>query len=151
MKNLKLLELGPAMNTWMVIALLLIQVGASHAQSNKQEKTVTGFLVTKEKSPISGASVMVKGTTRTAMTDFGGNFSIKASEGDVLVVSFAGFSNEEVTIGEKNTLTIYLDAESWKQVYWCCTSHSEVPHCAPNKSELEPTHSKDEVYAIKGP
>lgn len=151
MKNFKLLGREPAMKTWMAIALLLIQIRASHAQSNEQEKTVTGFLVTKDKSPISGASVMVKGTIRTAMTDFDGNFSIRASEGDVLVVSFAGFSKEEVTIGDKNTLTIYLDAESWEQVYWCCTSHSKVPHCGPNKSELEATHPKDEVYAIKRP
>ncbi len=48
-------------------------------------------------NPLPGASVVVKGTTTGASTDFDGNFSIDAQEGDVLVVSYVGFETQEVT------------------------------------------------------
>lgn len=49
-----------------------------------QEKTVTGTVTDDMGMPLSGVTVMVKGTTRGVATDFDGNYSIKAKAGDVL-------------------------------------------------------------------
>ena len=57
---------------------------------------VTGN-VSEGENPLPGASVVIKGTTSGASTDFDGNFSIDAQEGDVLIVSYVGFETQEVT------------------------------------------------------
>ena len=49
----------------------------------------TGKVVDAENNqPLPGATVVVKGTKKGTVTDFDGNFSIDASTGDMLEVSF---------------------------------------------------------------
>lgn len=45
-----------------------------------------------------GASIVIKGTTTGTTTDFDGNYTIRASMGDVLVVSYIGFETLQVTV-----------------------------------------------------
>ena len=40
--------------------------------------------------PLPGVSVIVKGSSTGAQTDFDGKYSLKASAGDILVYSFLG-------------------------------------------------------------
>lgn len=61
-----------------------------------QEITVSGVVTDQAGIPIPGANVLVKGTKSSTQTDFSGNFAIKASSDDVLVVSFVGMSTVEV-------------------------------------------------------
>jgi iron complex outermembrane receptor protein len=61
-----------------------------------------------EEGPLPGATVLVKGSNIGTTTDFDGNFSIEASQNDILVISFIGFSTQEVTIGNQTNLTISL-------------------------------------------
>jgi TonB-linked SusC/RagA family outer membrane protein len=72
-----------------------------------QEKTVTGN-VSDELGPLPGATVVVKGTTRGVTTDFDGNYSISAKQGDVLEVSFAGKQSKSITVGTSNTYDFVL-------------------------------------------
>ncbi|MBO4742159.1 MAG: TonB-dependent receptor [Bacteroidales bacterium] len=57
---------------------------------------------------IPGAYVQFKGETRGAMTDLDGRFTLKAQKGDVLVVSFLGYADEEVVVGDQKELTIKM-------------------------------------------
>lgn len=57
---------------------------------------VTGVVLDETGEPLIGATVMVKGTTNGATTDLDGNFSIKASKGATLVVSYVGYNTQEV-------------------------------------------------------
>ena len=61
-----------------------------------------------EEGPLPGATFLVKGSNIGTTTDFDGNFSIEASQNDILVISFIGFSTQEVTIGNQTDLTISL-------------------------------------------
>ena len=71
-------------------------------------QNVTG-LVTSDDGPLPGATVLVKGTNSFATTDFDGNFSIEANQGDVLVVSFVGYTTQEVTVsGDQLTISLEL-------------------------------------------
>jgi len=54
--------------------------------------------VTDGSEPIPGVSVIVKGTTNGTTTDFDGNYTISASNGDILVFSYVGFETQEVTV-----------------------------------------------------
>ena len=58
-----------------------------------------GTVADDQNNPLPGASVVIKGTTTGATTDFDGAFSIDANQGDVLVISFVGFETQEVTVG----------------------------------------------------
>lgn len=75
--------------------------------------------VTDEKgTPIPGASIVIKGTTRGTQTDVNGTFSINADKGEILVFSFIGYKKKEVTVQREETLNIILmeDMASLDQV-----------------------------------
>ena len=58
--------------------------------------------------PIFGANVIVKGTTNGTTSDFDGRFSINASMGDVLVISYIGYTRQEQTFTGQDELNIRL-------------------------------------------
>ena len=60
------------------------------------EKTVSGQVLDETGQPVIGATVTVKGTKIATVTDFDGNFTLKAPQGAVLVVSYIGYSDKEV-------------------------------------------------------
>lgn len=60
-------------------------------QAVQQARKITGTVVDQSGEPIIGANVMVKGTTNGTITDFDGNFSLDASAGQELVVSYIGY------------------------------------------------------------
>ncbi|MEL0125413.1 MAG: carboxypeptidase-like regulatory domain-containing protein, partial [Alphaproteobacteria bacterium] len=64
--------------------------------------------ISDETGPLPGATVLVAGTNTGAVADFDGNYSISASAGDVLVFSFVGFTAQEVTVGNQDTINIVL-------------------------------------------
>ena len=83
---------------------LLLSVGM-YAQ------TVNGT-VDSEDGPLPGATVQVKGTDTGTSTDFDGNYSIEASSGDVLIVSFVGFATQEITVGDQDQINVTLAIDS---------------------------------------
>jgi uncharacterized protein YfaP (DUF2135 family) len=58
--------------------------------------------------PLPGANVVVKGTTRATQTDFDGHYSIQAHKGDVLVFSFTGFKNTQITVGNHRSINVVM-------------------------------------------
>ena len=87
---------------WIFTLLVAFTMQFSFAQ----QKTVTG-VVSDDLGPVAGANVVVKGTTTGTTTDFDGNYSISAKQGDVLVISYAG-STQSVTVGAGNTYNVTL-------------------------------------------
>ncbi|CAL2101103.1 SusC/RagA family TonB-dependent receptor precursor [Tenacibaculum sp. 190130A14a] len=60
-----------------------------------------------------GVSVIVKGTTKGTSSDFNGNFELSnVKTGDVLVFSFIGFTDKEITIGNNFNITVNLEEDS---------------------------------------
>jgi len=62
------------------------------------QQTVTGTITDDEGVPLPGATVAVKGTSNATTADFDGNYSILAYNGDVLVVSFVGYTAQEFMV-----------------------------------------------------
>jgi len=69
-----------------------------------------------QNNPLPGASLVVKGTTTGATTDFDGVFSIDVNQGDVLVVSFIGFETQEVTYNGDNLEIVLQEGLSLDEV-----------------------------------
>ena len=65
-----------------------------------------------------GASVVVKGTSNGAITDLDGKFVIKnAKPGDVIVITYVGYSPVEVTWnGQPLNVTLKEDTEMLEEV-----------------------------------
>lgn len=73
-----------------------------------QNRTVTGRVTDKsDNSPVTGVSVLLKGTTVGTVSDSEGRFSVTASTTDVLVFSFIGFARQEVR-ADRTELSIAL-------------------------------------------
>jgi len=90
---------------WIFTLLLALSMQFSFAQ----EKTVTG-VVSDKSGPIPGANIVVKGAAnRSTQTDFDGKYSIKAKAGEVLIISFTGYTNSTVTIGAANSYNVTLN------------------------------------------
>lgn len=72
-----------------------------------QEGTITGIVTDNSGTGLPGVNLLVKGTNKGTATDFDGKYAIEASQGDVLVFSFVGFVNQEVTVSG-NTVNVSL-------------------------------------------
>lgn len=66
-------------------------------QEVQQAKKITGTVVD-AMGPVTGASVVVKGTTNGVATDYDGNFTLSANPGQTLVVSFIGYLSKEIKV-----------------------------------------------------
>src|SRR5690606_30763473 len=62
------------------------------------QQLVRGTLRSANGEPLAGATISVKGTTQSVVTDANGNFSINVPVGTVLVMSTVGFHEREVTV-----------------------------------------------------
>ena len=58
--------------------------------------------------PIIGATVKVQGSNEGTVTDFDGNFSVKASSNATLVISYVGYTTQQVKVGGKSNITVTL-------------------------------------------
>jgi TonB-linked SusC/RagA family outer membrane protein len=76
-----------------------------------QERIIKG-IVSDETGPLPGVSIIIKGATKGAETDFDGNYSIKASAGDILVFSFVGMTTQEKTVGISDIINVILQNDN---------------------------------------
>lgn len=78
-------------------------------ENTYQGFTVTGTVTDQQGVPLGGANIIEKGTTNGTQTDFDGNFTIQVvNEAAILVFSYIGFVNQEVTVGNQSTINIIL-------------------------------------------
>ncbi|WP_320110910.1 TonB-dependent receptor [Draconibacterium orientale] len=75
-----------------------------------QVKTVTGTVSDAGNGePLPGVTIVVKGTTQGTITDFDGNFSIDVEEGQTIVLSYIGYTPQEVVISTSNLVNVKLE------------------------------------------
>ena len=78
-----------------------------------QDRTITGNVTSADdNSPIPGASVVVRGTTRGTTTDADGTFRIQANRGQTLRISFIGTTTQDVAIGNADVISVKLKPEA---------------------------------------
>jgi TonB-linked SusC/RagA family outer membrane protein len=63
-------------------------------------------------NPLSGVSVIIKGSTKGTSTTADGKFTIDANVGDVLEFSIVGYSTKSVTVGSAHEIDVSLDVEA---------------------------------------
>ncbi len=75
-----------------------------------QSKLIGGVIKDADGNLLPGVSVVNMTTELGNLTDFDGNFTIKASEGDVLKISYIGMETKDITVGASNKLDVVLTA-----------------------------------------
>src|SRR5690606_32181321 len=85
-----------------------------------QQMEVSGTIISQEdQMPMPGVTVMVKGTQKGTVTDFDGRYTLSVMEPQaVLIISYVGFSTEEVSINGRNAIDVALkiDAQQLDEV-----------------------------------
>ena len=73
------------------------------------QRTIKGKISSNDGEPLIGASVVVKGTDKGAISDLDGNYQVNAKDGDILVFSYIGFNTKEIEINGQTELNVILD------------------------------------------
>ena len=73
-----------------------------------QSRSLSGTITDADGEPLIGATILVQGTSNGTVTDFDGKYSLDVNTGDILVVSFTGYTTQEVTVGDEEALDIVL-------------------------------------------
>nr|WP_121272749.1 SusC/RagA family TonB-linked outer membrane protein [Pedobacter schmidteae] len=92
----------------LILAMVLISFFPQGSRA-QEARTITGKVTdAATKVSLPGVSVKVKGTTIGVSTTSEGTYSLKVKVGEVLLFSFIGYENKEVTIGTENKLDVTL-------------------------------------------
>lgn len=67
-------------------------------EMQQQRNTVSGQVTDAQGEPIIGASIVIKGTTKGAVTDVQGHFTIDVAPGQVIEISCIGFEKQAVKV-----------------------------------------------------
>ncbi|HEY4784850.1 MAG TPA: SusC/RagA family TonB-linked outer membrane protein, partial [Bacteroidales bacterium] len=91
-----------------ILSFLLLFLLCIHAQA--QERTVTGVITSgSDNQPLTGVSILIKGTSNGTLTDIDGKYSIKVPDDNaVLVFTYVGFVKEEMTVAGKSVIDVKL-------------------------------------------
>lgn len=85
---------------------IAIQLSAS-----AQTKNISGRVVDEAGEPLPGVSILKVGTTSGTVTDIEGEYSLTASEGEELRISFIGFKTKIVKVGAASVINVQLESE----------------------------------------
>ena len=84
------------------------------AVQQSSQFTLTGVVKDVAGEPLIGVNVKVKNAAVGTITDFDGRFSLTVSEGDVLEISYVGYTTRTVTVADATPLDIMLEEDSQK-------------------------------------
>ncbi|MCF8226702.1 MAG: TonB-dependent receptor [Bacteroidales bacterium] len=80
-----------------------------------QATLVTGKVTDGETgTALPGVTIVAKGTTLGAVTDFDGNYTISVESGSTLVYSYVGYKDKEVIVTNQNVINVTLSEKTEK-------------------------------------
>lgn len=96
--------------------ILLFLLGTVYCWSSyaQEQITVKGVVTTSDSNtPLPGVNILEKGSSNNgAATDFNGNYTIQVSSDAILVISYIGFTTQEVPVNGRGELNITLDPDN---------------------------------------
>jgi TonB-linked SusC/RagA family outer membrane protein len=93
---------------WKKILLFVQVLVFAVFSASAQDQTVSGTITDESGAALPGVSVRVKGTNKGTSTNASGVYSIKASAGSTLTLSYIGFENAEVKIGSMTVVNFSM-------------------------------------------
>ncbi|RED45752.1 SusC/RagA family TonB-linked outer membrane protein [Seonamhaeicola aphaedonensis] len=95
------------------LALLVTLVFSSFTVANLQaQEKISGVVKDVGGIPLPGVSILQKGTTRGASTDFDGNYTLELTSGQkTLVFSYLGFKTVEIQVNNRTTIDVTMEED----------------------------------------
>lgn len=90
---------------WLFLCVSVATIHNGWSQDRQITGKVTG---SNDNSPLPGASILVKGTTRGATTSADGTYKISVKDGSTLIFGSLGFEKQEVKVGNQSILNVKL-------------------------------------------
>ena len=82
-----------------------------------EQQQISGSVKNEKGDPLAGATITVKGSTIQSATDANGSFSIRAKQGDFLVINYQGYARQEVAVSSGTiAVTMISNTESLEEV-----------------------------------
>lgn len=100
--------LSPLNITYEISGKRIILQKKNQERISEDKRVITGTVTDERGEPIIGANVVEKGTTNGIITNIDGEFSLSVKENATLLISYIGYSNQEVRIQEQSSYQIVL-------------------------------------------
>ncbi|MFT7606738.1 MAG: TonB-linked SusC/RagA family outer membrane protein, partial [Saprospiraceae bacterium] len=91
------------------LPLLLILLATFISSSIYSQMTVSGTVIDEQNEPLIGVNILVKGTGNGTATDVNGNYSLEVNKDDVMVFSYTGYTEQEISVGVETTINLTLE------------------------------------------
>ena len=96
---------------WFFSLCLMLATSLAWAQTGTV--TVTGQVTDQQNEPLIGVTVLVDGQTAGGtVTDFDGNYSIKAASNATLKFSYIGYQDQKIAVGGKSVINVQMKEDS---------------------------------------
>jgi TonB-linked SusC/RagA family outer membrane protein len=89
-----------------LLLVFLVQI------SFAQDKIISGTIQGESGLPLAGTTVLIKNSFKGVTSNFDGNYSLKAKQGETLVFSYIGYLSKEVVVGDTNTINVTLQEDT---------------------------------------
>ncbi|MDR2628133.1 MAG: TonB-dependent receptor [Dysgonamonadaceae bacterium] len=102
------------LKAWLSAGLIAMLIGIAspgYSQQNAGKNTVKGTVLDDNDEPLIGATVIVKNTNTGTVTDADGKYTINASDKDVLVFRYLGFTQLEIATGGKSVIDVKMQPD----------------------------------------
>ena len=136
-----------------MVATLVLGCFGAFAQGQR----VTGTVTDESGTPVIGAAVVVKGTTRGTSTDVAGFYEIAADANATLEFTYLGMQTQEVAVAGRTSIDVVLLADSEQieevivQAFGTAKKEAFTGSAATIKSDdLQKTQSSNVANAISG-
>ena len=90
------------------ILLIPKRLDSQNPVAQQDKRQISGTVTDERGEPIIGANVIEKGSTNGVITDLDGNFALSLSDDAVLQISYIGYTNQEIRVGNQTTLNVVL-------------------------------------------
>lgn len=81
-----------------------------------QDRTISGTVTDDAGTPLPGATVQVEQTNQGTTTDFDGNYSISVANGQTLLISYVGYTTQELQVSDNSDFNIALQEDLLEEV-----------------------------------
>ena len=102
----KLEKLGTWSRKFFLFSILCFVTVCAQAQK------VSGVVKDSSGEPVMGATVRVDGTNTGTVTDADGRYSIEASSGSTISISYIGFNTKQVRLSGESTVNVVLEEDN---------------------------------------
>lgn len=93
-------------------SIVITRIAETRGNQAPQQKKITGNITDEKGEAIIGANIQIKGTATGTITDFNGKFEIEAPANGTILISYIGYLNESVNIGDKSVINVRLKEDT---------------------------------------